>query len=133
MSLSHPGKLTLAQFREFSVNFRLNAMDVKDATPAEMRRVLISKLPEFMVKWIVEHEYKYTRERPVVQIITMAGMTEADFAQIMRRDAGEAPLKVVCKGGGIYKLNLLVRYLQKNCKKCMDNPYFREVEKSKLG
>ena len=103
VSLNHPGKLSVAQFREFGVNFRHNAMDVKDITPPEMRRVLMSKLPEIVLKWVVEHEYKFTRERPVVQMTTTPGMTESECRESLAKICGELPLKVVCKGNGVYQ------------------------------
>ena len=52
------GKVTLQDFDEFRVSFKLALADVLDATPEVARRVLCDKLPPFMRKWVMDLEAK---------------------------------------------------------------------------
>ena len=58
VNMATTGKITSRQLREFQVNFLACADEVKDATPQEVRRLAMQKLPPFMKTWVIDAEQK---------------------------------------------------------------------------
>jgi hypothetical protein len=61
------GKITIREWGEFEINFKSAMEDVKP-TPSEeeARRVLVSKVPQFVLKWITEEEERKMTTNPMV-------------------------------------------------------------------
>ena len=78
------GKISSKQLREFQVNFLSCADYVKDTTPQEVRRVLMQKLPSWMKTWVAEAEQKKERNRPIVQIAAVEGMTKESMKRSIK-------------------------------------------------
>ena len=104
VSMNTSGKISSKQLREFQVNFLSCADYVKDTTPQEVRRVLMQKLPPWMKTWVAEAEQKKERNRSIVQIIAVEGMTEESMKRSIKKLIGEPPIKVQCMGGNLYRL-----------------------------
>jgi DNA-binding phage protein len=98
------GKISSKQLREFQVNFLSCADYVKDTTPQEVRRVLMQKLPSWMKTWVAEAEQKKERNRPIVQIAAVEGMTEESMKRSIKKLIGEPPIKTQCMGGNVYRV-----------------------------
>ena len=98
------GKITTRQLREFQVNFLACADDVRDATPQEVRRQLMLKLPPYMKAWVVEMEQKKEREKPIVQLTFADGLTETDVRLTVQNLTGVAPDRVAIMGRGVYRV-----------------------------
>ena len=101
VSMATTGKITTRQLREFQVNFLACADEVKDATPQEMRRMAMQKLPPFMKGWIIDAEQKKEREKPLVQISLVEGLSAEDLAATTFGFVGERPVKVRPQGGNL--------------------------------
>jgi len=56
--LVNNGKVTARECQDFEVNFKSAWHQVKDSTEDEARRMLISKLPHFLLRWLTEGEEK---------------------------------------------------------------------------
>ena len=104
VTLNTSGKISSKQLREFQVNFLSCADYVKDTTPQEVRRVLMQKLPPWMKTWVAEAEQKKERNRPIVQIVAVEGMTEESMKRSIKKLIGDPPIKVQCMGGNVYRL-----------------------------
>ena len=89
VSMNTSGKISSKQLREFQVNFLSCADYVKDTTPQEVRRVLMQKLPPWMKTWVAEAEQKKERNRPIVQIIAVEGMTEESMKRTIKKLIGD--------------------------------------------
>jgi len=100
------GKITTRQLREFQVNFLACADEVRDATPQEVRRQLMLKIPPFMKTWVVEMEQKREREKPIVQITFVDGLSEIEIKNLVQGLIGESPEKIANLGRGIYRAQL---------------------------
>jgi hypothetical protein len=98
------GKISSKQLRELQVNFLSCADYFKDTTPQEVRHVLMQKLPPWMKTWVAEAEQKKERNRPIVQIIAVEGMTEESMKRSIKKLIGDPPIKVQCMGGNLYRL-----------------------------
>ena len=61
------GKITSREWEDFEVNFRTAWKNVKDSTPEEARRVLLQKLPPFILKWVTEEEERKMFSVPTVR------------------------------------------------------------------
>ena len=98
------GKVTLQDFDEFRVSFKLALADVLDATPEVARRVLCDKLPPFMRKWVVDLEAKRMKNKCVVELTMQDGLTPATVQATVKHWTGTTPSKVEVRGGGVYWL-----------------------------
>ena len=124
VSMATAGKITTKQLREFQVNFLACAEEVKDATPQEVRRMAMQKLPPFMKNWVIEAEQKKEREHPLVQITLVEGLNEAELGENVRILTGERPTKVRILGGGVYH----VEFSNLSAAKKMMSFHMREFE-----
>ena len=104
VSMPTAGKITTRQLREFQVNFLACADEVRDATPQEVRRQLMQKIPPFMKTWVVEMEQKKEREHPIVQLTFVDGLTEANILAMVQGLIGQVPDKVQIIGRGVYRI-----------------------------
>ena len=104
VTMNTNGKISSKQLREFQVNFLSCADYVKDTTPQEVRRVLMQKLPSWMKTWVAEAEQKKERNRPIVQIAAVEGMTEESMKRSIKKLIGEPPIKTQCMGGNVYRV-----------------------------
>jgi hypothetical protein len=124
VSMATTGKITTRQLREFQVNFLACADEVKDATPQEVRRMAMQKLPPFMKSWVVDAEQKKERENPLVQISLVEGLNEADLSANVFALIGERPTRVRISGGGVYQ----VAFSNMSAAKKMMALHMRELE-----
>jgi len=106
ISLTHAGKIQMAQFKDFETKFRLGEIDVKDATPHESYRTLMEKLPPFMVNWVVEEEEKMRQKRPTVALSGLPGLGVQGISRNIEHWIGVPPREITPIAGDAF----LVRF-----------------------
>ena len=87
VSIMSQGKITTREWQEFEVNFKYAWHQVRDATKEEARRLIIQKLPGFILRWVTEEEERRTADTPTVCMFVSAektscgcgGGSEAEF------------------------------------------------------
>jgi hypothetical protein len=92
----------MAQFKDFETKFRLGEIDVKDVTPHEGYRMLMEKLPAFMVNWVVEEEEKLRQKRPTVAISGLPGMGVQGLVRNIEHWIGVTPREITPIGGDAF-------------------------------
>ena len=106
ISLNNNGKIQMAQFKDFETRLRLGELEVKDSTPQESYRMLMDKLPSFMVTWVIEAEEKLAQSRPTVSFVGFAGMGLSDATRNIENLIGISPKEVSHMANG----GFLVRF-----------------------
>jgi hypothetical protein len=56
LTLCHQGRVTSRDWENFKVDFKLCRQKIKDASEGEVKRLLIEKMPPFIVHWITDNE-----------------------------------------------------------------------------
>ena len=75
VQLPNSEKINGETWREFEINFKAAKMNVSDASGEEATRLLMSRLPPFILNWVVEHMETMAMKRPKLGIILMEGGT----------------------------------------------------------
>ena len=104
LMLPRNGRITTKEFKKFEVDFRTIWMEVKDANPSEARRKLLSKMPQYMVQWVMEAQDRKNKERPWVLLTGVDDYSAEEMQESMKVALGFAPHKVEIKGAGRYLL-----------------------------
>jgi hypothetical protein len=91
ISLVNHGKIQMTQFKDFETKFKLGELEIKDVTPHESYRMLISKLPSFMLTWVVEEEQKLLESRPTLSFTGVVGLTVEGSVHNIERMVGAPP------------------------------------------
>ena len=103
VTMNTSGKYSSKQLREFQVNFLSCADYVKDTTPGSAPRV-DAKTPSLDENMGGRSRAKKERNRPIVQIFAVEGMTEESMKRSIKKLIGDPPIKVQCMGGNVYRL-----------------------------
>ena len=99
----HAGKTTIQMSEDFRVNFKLALSQVLDATPSEVSRVLLEKLPFFAKRWVAEAEMKKMRSQPILELVLVTNPNEEfSVEDTVEGWVGAPPHKVESRGGGMY-------------------------------
>ena len=104
--LYNMGKVTSREWRDFEANFISAWHGVEGATGEEARRVLINKLPNFVVKWVTEEEERRNLASPTIKINVPMEMTEEGVSESVRVLIGNRPTKVSKSRGGEWEVIL---------------------------
>ena len=91
----HPGKITSREWEDFEVNFRTAWKNVKDTTPEEARRILLQKLPGFILRWVAEEEERRLITTPTVRMNTPKATDVGGVSNSILLLVGKKPIKVL--------------------------------------
>ena len=104
VTLSNTGKVTGADWHDFWVRFCRAAFGVKDTTPEETARLLMSRVPAFISTWVIEEQEKISWKNPTLLVSTIAGLPTQAVMDTFQALVGEAPKEVSEKSAGQYLL-----------------------------
>ena len=62
------GKVTTREWRDFEASFVLAWHEVEGATKDEARRLLLQKVPNFILKWVTEEEERRSFSNPTIRM-----------------------------------------------------------------
>ena len=106
VSLPTAGKISTRQLREFQFNFLACAMEVKDASVHEVRRLVMQKIPPYMRNWVVEREQKNERQKPMFQLLGPEGMSSEVAKESLQALIQEPIIAAEALGNGVYRVQL---------------------------
>ena len=69
------GKIKVQNLKEFEVKFSDAWKDVSDSSPEEGHRVLLTKLPDWIRRWVMEEQDRISNQTPTVEFVAVPGMT----------------------------------------------------------
>ena len=100
--LKTPGKTTRADWGEFWVKFSTARLAVKNSSDEETIRLLLSRVPEFISKWITEEQCKKTQKHPRVKLSAKPGLTNQGVSNTIHTLIGVVPRAVTTITDGEY-------------------------------
>ena len=93
--LYNPGKVGSREWREFEANFVTAWKEVEGATGEEARRLLLSRVPNFILRWVTEEEERRSFANPTVKMNAPPEIQLADeVSTSILRLIGKNPTKV---------------------------------------
>ena len=92
--LFNQGKVTTREWQEYEVNFKSAWHEVRGATEEEARRLLLAKVPSFILKWITEEEERRHLANPTVRIYVTVITDLVGVAVSVQQLIGRKPTKV---------------------------------------
>ena len=101
----HQGKLYRKTWKQFEMLFRQAWLDVPDVTDREAYQTLISKLPEFVMKYVRDAN-RDLQKTPVLFMKALPGYTQAEMAESIKIMTGKHPKKVEIGVGGTYMIQV---------------------------
>ena len=101
----HQGKLYRKTWKQFEMLFRQAWLDVPDVTDREAYQTLISKLPEFVMKYVRDAK-RDLQKTPVLFMKALPGYTQAEMAESIKIMTGKHPKKVEIGVGGTYMIQV---------------------------
>ena len=102
IDLPKSGKILSMDFLGFETEFRAARARVKDATDTEARRLLISKLPPSLSKYIFDEEEKRNTYNPQLEVVGIPGMVNDGISATILASTKVSPKKVEHQGGGTF-------------------------------
>jgi len=102
--VSTTGKISPRDWEAFRLRFRMAQKEVFDATEEEAYRLFMNKLPQFMLTWIAEKEYKLNEQNPVVLMNAIPNLDEEAVKRTVQKFVGKAPISVEISGPAVYKI-----------------------------
>ena len=88
------GKVTSREWRDFEANFISAWQEVEGASPDEARRLLLQKIPNFILKWVTEEEERRTFTNPTIRMNVPMEMTEEGVSNSIIVRIGKKPTMV---------------------------------------
>ena len=104
VTLVNNGKISTNDWMDFKVKFNSCALDVKDADPNECYRMLMQKLPSFILTMIVEKEEKNSQDRPILNVVCDEKLNCEQMMDIIEGWVGERPKKVEKERNGSFQV-----------------------------
>jgi hypothetical protein len=102
VSLPSYGKLSSKEWNDFWVNFRMGWARVPEATHDDAYRLLMNKVPMFLMNWIVEEQTLRSRRHPIVSFRMAPNSTETQVQKCIQVVMGIRVQKVVKKSDGLF-------------------------------
>ena len=106
ITLVNMGKTTAREWRDFEANFVSAWQNVEGATKEEARRLLLKKIPNFILNWVTEEEQKRSFDKPTIRINSPWDMTEQDMSDSIFVLIGKRATKVTKSRGGDFDVVL---------------------------
>lgn len=100
VALQNQGKITSGHWHNFWVKFKIAWLRVQDATPDEAYRMLLSKLPNFMINWVVEEQESRNRKHPMVNVRVPGAFTAVEIKESIQKLLNIVPQKIIPKPNG---------------------------------
>ena len=94
LELKNMGKLKAQDIKHFEVQFYDALKNIGDTTEAEIFRILMCKLPEFLRQWVLEEQEKRGASAPIVEFSAVPGLSETNALNTITALVGEAPIGV---------------------------------------
>lgn len=79
------------------IEFSEAQRNVPEATEGEAKRLLMNKLPEQMVQWVVEKQDRRNEKAPIVCFNAGMAMSEGQLSTVIKTLTREVPTKIVPK------------------------------------
>ena len=99
MYIAHQGRITSREWRDFEVRFKMAMRKVSDANDGEAHRLLMDRLPNFMVGWVVAE----TAKLPPCAVMHIQGEYDIEALRAaVQSMAGVTPKEIEAKGLGKY-------------------------------
>ena len=97
--IAHKGRITSREWRDFEVRFKMAMRKVSDANDGEAHRLLMDRLPNFMVGWVVAE----TAKLPPCAVMHIQGECDMEALRTaVQSMAGVTPKEIEAKGLGKY-------------------------------
>ena len=106
IQLNNSGRVSSVEWRDFKVKFMDIWHDVPGANDEEAYQTVISKLPPFIMTWVVEEQEKRKHGTPKEAIGPFQGVTPQDVLHTVQQWVGTKPRGIVAKGEGMYVIEL---------------------------
>ena len=91
----NPGKVTSREWRDFEASFISAWQEVEGATSEEARRLLFTKIPGFILRWVMEEEERRSLVNPTVRMNVPKEITsEEEVSTSIIVLIGKKPTKV---------------------------------------
>ena len=95
LELKFGGKLTLAAWREYCSDFRLQRSRVTDLTEDEARSLVVRRLPQFLTDRLAEEEAKRGQRHPWIRLCGLGGLREEQVRALVESQTLTRPHTVV--------------------------------------
>jgi len=106
VTLYNQGKITSREWRDFEATFVLAWQEVEGATKEEARRLLLQKLPKFILNWVTEEEERRSISKPTIKMNAPWDMAENEMGDSVFVLTGKKPTKVSKARGGEFEIVL---------------------------
>ncbi len=104
ISIHTEGKISPREWESFRVRFQMAQKEVNDATEEEAYRMFMNKIPQFMITWISEKEYKLNEQNPVILMSAIPNLPLEAVKKTIQKFVGKAPISVDAAGPAVYKI-----------------------------
>ncbi len=112
IQLNNSGRVASVELKDFKVKFMDIWHDVPGANDEEAYQTVISKLPHFIMTWVVEEQEKRKHRTPKVSIGPFLGVNPQDVVHTVEQWVGSKPRGVLAKGEGMFVIELNIEYQQ---------------------
>ena len=103
----NPGKITSREWRDFEASFITAWQEVEGASGEEARRLLLAKVPTFILKWITEEEERRSLANPTIRMNAPGDIhLEEEVGLGVQLVIGKKPTKVSKARGGDFEVVL---------------------------
>ena len=103
----NPGKITSREWRDFEANFVSGWQEVQGASGEEARRLLLAKVPNFILKWITEEEERRSLAKPTIRMNVPGDIRlEEEVGLGVQLVLGKKPTSVSKAQGGDFEVVL---------------------------
>jgi len=106
VSIFNQGKTTTREWRDFEASFISAWQEVDGATKGEARRLLLQKVPSFILRWITEEEERRSFTNPTIRMNSPWDMTEGEMGDSLFVLIGKRATKVTKSRGGDFDIVL---------------------------
>jgi hypothetical protein len=106
IQLNNSGRVSSVEWRDFKVKFMDIWHDVPGANDEEAYQTVTSKLPPFIMTWVVEEQEKRKHRTPKVAIGPFQDVTPQDVLHTVQQWVGTKPRGIMAKGEGMYVIEL---------------------------
>ena len=106
VSIFHSGRIGTREWRDFEASFITAWHGVEGATRDEARRLLLQKIPSFVLNWITEEEERRSISNPTIRMNSPWEMSEDEVANSIFVLIGKKPTKASKTRGGDFEIVL---------------------------
>ena len=93
------------EWREFWTRFSLARVNVKDSTEEEAYRLLLSRIPHFIIKWVIEEQRNRSSKKCQVRLQAIANLTSIELVGAIEGLIRVTPRETKSIGNGEYLID----------------------------